>query len=261
MQLKQPPFVPGTFSYPWRFMMKKQVVLMVVLAFLTVNTLLLADIVSINDGMSHTINDYTYLLDTVWLDHPMDIPNFPGTHVDLAAGGVVTNLTACNNATISVTGGTVMGYLVGVGNSQVSMISGDVGWGISAYRNASVTISGGMVTFDMRPDLRTNYNGTIYLDGSDFEVTDLNGNTIILSNGDKLSDFVSLVEWRPQGDIWDYYTGTIIGTLADGSTLHSEFEISNTGFYEGIADIVIIPEPGTVFLLGVGCLVFRRRRR
>jgi len=240
--------------------MKKQVILMAVLAFLTVNTLLLADIVSINDGMSHTINDYTYLFDTVWLDYPMAIPNFPGTHVDLVEGGVVTNLTACNNATISVTGGTVMGYLVATGNSQVSMIAGDVGWGISAYRNASLTISGGMVTFDMRPDLRTNYNGTIYLEGNGFEVTDLNGNTTILSNGDKLSDFVSLVEWRPQGDIWDYYTGTITGTLADGSTLDSEFEISNTGFYEGTADIVIIPEPGSLILLGLGAVLLRRRR-
>jgi len=241
--------------------MKKQIVLLTVLAILTVNTLLLADIVSINDGMSHTINDYTYLLDTVWLDYPMVIPNFPGTHVDLAAGGVVTTLVAHNNATISVTGGTAMGNLVATGSSQVSMICGDVGGGISAYRNASVTIAGGMVTFDMRPDLRTNYNGTIYLEGSDFEVTDLNGNTTILSNGNKLSDFASLVEWRPEGDIWDYYTGTITGTLVNGTILNSEFNISNTGFYEGTADIVIIPEPATVMLLGLGSLALLRKRR
>lgn len=241
--------------------MKKQVMLVAVLAFLTVNTLLLADIVSINDGMSHTINDYTYLLDTVWLDYPMAIPNFPGTHVELAAGGVVRGLIAFNNATISVTGGTVMGGLVATGNSQVSMISGDVGWYISVYRNASLTIAGGMVWSALRPDLRTNYNGTIYLEGTDFEVTDLNGDTTILSNGDKLSDFASLVEWRPQGDIWDYYTGTITGTLVNGTPLHSEFNISNTGFYEGTADIVIIPEPATILLLGLGSVALLRKRK
>jgi len=241
--------------------MKKQVVLMVVLAFLTVNTLLLADTVYIDGGMSHTINDDTYLLDMVVVD-PLAIPGFPtGTHVDLAEGGIVMDLIAHGHATISITGGTVTGRLAAANNSQISITAGDVGWEISAHHNAFVTIAGGMVTSDLTPDLRTNYNGTIYLDGSDFEVTDLNGNVTILSNGNKLSDFGTLVEWRPQGDIWDYYTGTITGTLADGSTLASEFEISNTGFYEGTGDIVITPEPATVFLLGLGGLALIRRRR
>ena len=240
--------------------MKKQVVLMVVLAFLTVNTLLLADTVYINDGMFHTINDDTYLLDMVVVD-PLAIPSSPTrTHVDLTEGGIVMDLIAHRHATISITGGTVTGRLAAANNSQVSITAGDVGLEISAHHDASITIAGGL-NGSLSPDLRTNYNGTIYLEGSDFEVTDLNGNTTILSNGDKLSDFASLVEWRPEGDIWDYYTGTITGTLVNETTLNSEFNISNTGFYEGTANIVITPEPATVFLFGLGSLVLIRRRR
>lgn len=127
---------------------------------------------------------------------------------------------------------------------NLSISGGSVDF-LQAWHNPTITLSGGSVNI-----IRVGGNGIVYLVGTDFKV---DGKT--LSYGDKVGDFISLT-----GDGGDpFYFGTITGTLSDGSVLDCDFKIYNTGFNAGIADIVIIPEPATLFLLSLGGVLMRRK--
>jgi len=275
-------------------MRSKLVVLLAFLGVLGVNSGAMAgyiadDIYYNDDTGSHIINDSTYESLQYFVDY--NISNSPGTQVGLTNGGSARSLTAFNNSSITISGGSVT-YDLGAGhNSSINIISGYVGRALEADGNSSITISGGWVGEDLDVDdsatanmtagyidedvrasddsvitisggtvgghFATYNNGTIYLDGTGFQV---DGQA--LSYGDKLSDFVPLVEHRPAGEgIWDFYYGNITGTLADGvSTLDNRFWIYNTGENDGIADIIIVPEPCSLLLFGLAGLVLRRRR-
>jgi len=57
------------------------------------------------------------------------------------------------------------------------------------------------------------------------------------------------------GDPWDEPYRRLTGTLLSG-------ELIDTGFYIGHdARIILIPEPATITLLGIGGLVLRKRHR
>lgn len=247
-----------------------------------------AEVVYLEDGGYHYVNDTRYLNDYVRLDY--NIVNVPGTHLDLVNGGSIRSLSAINNATVTMTGGSVSEYLTVRGSSRVTMAGGSVEWDFDAFDNANVTMSGGLVVDDLvmfgkatstmsgglvahdlvahdkamvtmtggtiGNELFAFANGTIYLEGSGFQVTDLYGVATDLLPGDKLSNYGTLVE---NGDS-DYYAGTITGTLTDESFLDNTFEIYNTDYNFGYADIVIIPEPATFALLVAGAFFIRRKR-
>ncbi len=250
--------------------MGKLNVLVTALVVLAVNPAVMASIVYdsvdailyIDDVVSHTIDYSTYKDDWVFLDYNM--PGNPGTHVDIVDGGEVTLARAHNRSSITMNGGTVVRHLQATDDSSIIFSGGTVGGVLHATDNGRITMTGGhsanrvqavgesritMSGGSVGNSLNVYYSGTIYLDGTDFEV-----NGIELTNGDKLSDFVPLVE----DDDHDKYIGTITGTLADQSPLNTAFFIFNTEIYAGTADIYIIPEPCSLVLLGLGGLVLRR---
>lgn len=207
--------------------MKKLIVLLIALVVLSVNPAAMAAPVYFDDGASYTFDNDTYQDDSVKLDYYT--ANDPGTGLYLVDGGLVYELYAYNSASITMTGGsvdslwacgngivTVTGGSVGqelgaTDNGTVTMSGGSVDPNLFAWENATVTITGGSVGNVL--EART--NATIYLDGTGFQV---NGTPLV--NGDKLSDFVTLAE--------GYYTGTITGTLSDGSALDNTFKIYDT---------------------------------
>lgn len=207
--------------------MKKLIVLLIILGFLAVSPALMAAYVYFNDGAPHSINNGTYQNDYVLLD--FFTTNNPGTHLNLVTGGSVMGIGAFGNATVTMSGGTVT-------------------TGLGSWDSAAITISGGSVG----GSLYAFRSGSFYLYGTGFEI---NGTALV--SGDNLSDFVPLVENGSQ----DYYTGTITGTLDDGSALDNEFKIYNTGHYEGTGNIYIIPEPATILLFGLGGLLLCGRQR
>ncbi len=244
--------------------MKKLIVLLTALAFLAINPVAMAVIVW-NDGLTHIID--ADLNDWVYLDYDIVTPPSPGTHVDIVDGGEVDLARAYNRSSITMTGGTVVSHLQAVGHSSIIFSGGTVGGTVQANNNGTISMTGGhsvkrvqaggegVVTVSggsVEGSLNVYYDGTIYLDGTDFMV-----DGIELANGDKLSDFAPLVE---SGGHY-YYISTITGILADNSPLSTHFVIANTGFYAGTANIYIIPEPGTVLLLGFGGMALSRRRR
>jgi len=266
-----------------------------------------ADLIYLDDGNSHTISDDTTQNAYLYLDY--NTINDPGTHANIVNGAVIGfDLAVFNNATASITGGSIMRNLYAPDNAHVSISGGSIDGWLEAADNATVTISGGSIGGRVRmhddttltfsggliDSLTLDYDataavtggsittyltafdstsitmsggsvgtyfsalddGNIYLNGDNFQVT-AGGITTSLSNGDKLSNYGTVGT-----DTWgnNYFTGVVTGTLADGSVVDNTFQIFNTGNYAGTADIIIIPEPATVILLGLGGLVLRKRK-
>lgn len=264
--------------------MKK--VISVLLFIVTLNSITIAT-VQWDDNIVHTLDSSNHILDSVILDSIAVIN--PGTTVNMLDGGYVSgSLTAWSNAKINMSGGTIGVDLRGFGNSVITISDGVISNNLQAYEQTHINMSGGEVndggeffhnsTLNMTggfiPEInpsgnvivtmsggstahfQTNYSAIIYLDGTDFVVTDLDNNSTILSFGDKLSDYATFVE---NGNT-DLLQGSISGILADGSTLDVPYQIFNMGTREGTADIIIIPEPCSLILIGCGCLFIRGKR-
>jgi hypothetical protein len=219
--------------------------------------------IDIEDGGSHIINHSAYQYDWVRVDN--NIAYDPGTHIDLVDGGVVKELYFYNNSSLTMTGGHVGLILRGwqnstleisggwmedfytLGNSTATMTGGTVHDELAAGFDSTITMSGGSFG-----NIRAYYDGKIYLIGSGFEV---DGQP--LSYGDKLSDYGTFYPVIPvgQGYYMNYYSGTITGTLADGSFVNNTFYVAA----DGTAEIFVTPEPATLALLGLGTLMLKRK--
>lgn len=247
--------------------MTRLIILTILMILCVVNSSAMATI-DINDGDFHLIDNAAYQNDMVWLDH--DVINDPGTHLNVASGGIIGRLFAFSNAKVTMSGGTVEGELHISGNATVNMNFGSV-HDLQAYNYAAIAMTGGNVDIlaaggnsivtvsggSVNDFIVVGQNGMMFLEGNGFTVTDLDGNITSLSYGDKLSDFGMFVDHITQ----DYFSGTVTGTLKDSSVLDVDFFVYNTGINSGIADIIIIPEPGSLVLLGLGGLLLRKRKR
>lgn len=247
--------------------MRSKSILLVAMAVIlfTFQYLTQAATIDIVDGGSHVINHNAYRYDWVRVDN--SIAHDPGTHVDVVDGAVLKELFFYNNSTLTMTGGHVGVILEGLqnsaleisggwmedfyalGNSTAAMTGGTVNDELAAGFNSTITISGGSFG-----SIRAYYDGSIYLVGHGFEV---DGQP--LSYGDKLSDygtFHSVIPWGA-GFLANYYSGTITGTLTDGSYINNNFYVAAAG----TAEIFVTPEPATLFLLGLGSLALLRKRK
>ena len=141
------------------------------------------------NGGTYTIDDATLENHWVYLSYN----SYNDTYVNLVDGGKVGRLAAYGGSTIDMRGGSIGSNLIMQDNARIMMSGGTIG-----------------------DTIEVSQNGTMYLYGTNFAVTDLNGITTALSVGDKLSDFATLVS---QADQPPYYTGTITGALAYGILL------------------------------------------
>lgn len=240
--------------------MRRLTLLLLLTALLAIPAV--ADYVHLTDGGIYVINDTRYEDDFIRLDY--DTVNTPGTSFTLLTGGIIgEDLRAYENSTAIINGGTVGGTVGAGGNSIVEIESGIIQGYVYAGGNGLVEINGGSISgklsskgegtikvtggviggiFDVWHD------GIIELYGSGFSVGGED-----LSVGNSLRDYGTLE--LVGGDY--FYTGTITGTLNDGSILNNYFQILEPT----AADIIIIPEPCSLVLLGLGGLVLRRSRR
>jgi len=260
--------------------MKKIIVLLIALVTLAVNPIVMALILS--DGQSHTIG--TYYHSGLDLDPDNDI--IPGTHVNLIEGGeFLGGIYLYHHATIDIDGGTVnyggfhaegdniititdglvKGYSSATSNSTVNILGGDTN-NLTLHGNANLSMSGGSVGgLDCRGNstgtvsggsiedyLRVGDSGIIYLHGTNFEI---NGQP--LSYGDHLSDFVPMTHW---GETHYEKTGVVTGTLANGTALNNTFSILYLDGIEVPADIIVVPEPATLLMLGLGGMLLRKNK-
>ena len=239
----------------------RKLILMMILATLAAIPAV-AEYVELKDGSSYIINDNRYEDDHVWLDY--NTINTPGTSFTLNTNGVIGgDIKAYKNSTVIINGGTIGERIVGGGDTKVEIQSGVIHGYVYAGGTGLVDINGGSIN----GKLEANANGTIKVTGGSiggiFEVwhdgvIELYGNSfrvggVNLSVGDSLRDFGTL-ELLGFGD--PFYTGTITGTLSDGSALNNYFQISD--WEDG--DIVIVPEPATLmlFITGLGAMIIRK---
>jgi hypothetical protein len=134
--------------------------------------------------------------------------------------GDIDILDASGNSTVEITMGFIE-HLDASGNSTVEITMGFIEY-LNVSDNAQVDILGGHICRIIAHDL-----GLIRLSGSEFNY-----------------DY---------GYITDT-SGTLTGTLLSGEEIHFDFYLSND------AAILLVPEPTTLLLLGMGGLLIRKRK-
>lgn len=185
--------------------------------------------------------------------------------------GIGVGLYATGSGKISISGGTITGgqggYAVyATSNSPIAIsggtiMSGGSGYAVYASAGATVTITGGQVSVadNISTGLDAN-GGTIIVAGGDI-ASDLlaQGGTIDLFSLDDSPFLINGVPMNNTSLTASGFTGTIIGVLANGDTLDTTF--TNDGTINlNLGTPPAVPEPASLFMLGVGGLSFLRRR-
>jgi hypothetical protein len=153
-------------------------------------------------------------------------------------GGIVNGFYVIGDGVLTMNGGIVNGYVDLEWSGFFNMYGGEIGTSLILNDDCAAYIYGGTIS----QEIRVAHNSNVYLYGTGFYI-----NGTPLENGDKLTDYATLDGNR--------YTGTITGILDDGSELNNVFYIGND-----TSDIIVIPEPTTLLLLGFGGLLIRRER-
>lgn len=187
-----------------------------------------------------------------WID--FNVLTYDHSSVNMSGGTIMNNLAVYDNSEFNLSGGKITSSIITNKYCTVSMSGGLVGRTLYATNGATVNLSGGTVEGELFVG-----NGTMYLSGGFFTVIDLNGELELLSPGDKVSDYASYVEFNEAEEIPAHYAGTLHGMLADGSSLSNEFRIFETDIFDGTADIIVVPEPASLLLLGIGGVFLRKR--
>ena len=165
------------------------------------------------------------------------------TIVNLVADGIVTSMVLVyDNSTFNLAGGRVDNYILTSNNSHVNISSGSIAYDLRGNDNSVFTISGGAIGDDL---LVNHNNQTLITGGSIGGELDVYGDSVVTIEGTGFN--------YAYGEITNP-TGILTGTLANGDPIDNRFYVHDN------AQIVLVPEPTTLLLLGLGGLMLRRKR-
>lgn len=151
------------------------------------------------------------------------------------SGGSVTSAVANRNGSIDVSGGIIRRSLETQGTTSATVRGGEIAK-INCLDSSRISIWGGTITQSLIAGYYNDASSLITIYGDNFAI-----NGLSIMPGEYASSYS--------------YNGLITGTLKDGSLMNTSFELN------GNSDILFIPEPGTVAMLGLGCLLIRKRRK
>ena len=204
--------------------MRRSVQILVAALVLFVSTSPVMATVEFNDGQTHNIN--YQINDDVLVDL--------GTIVNLVTGGNIGLLRVRDGGRLNVSGGIVRNSLSAWGNSLVTVTGGNIDGHLQACGASTVLYSGGQVQNDFE---MWGY-GRLIVSGSNFAI---DGNPVVFG------------EYSCPGANCD---GLLTGQLASGELFANEFWIHGR-----LSKLILVPEPTTLFLLGLGGLALLRNRR
>lgn len=166
------------------------------------------------------------------------------SRINISGGRIGENLRASNNSNVTFSVGMIDGSLLAYYSSNVTISGGSIRQNLFASDSSQVTMTGGSIGYEIVAGIASQPGFGEYFDqsaitfeGSDFAI---NGKNVHYGHY----------------SVWDYPGGAILtGTLAEGGDLNNPFFIRNG------STIILIPEPATVLLLGLGSLTLLRKRR
>ena len=171
------------------------------------------------------------------------------------SGGSMGLLVAYHSSQVTVSGGSINNYLQAAHSSQVTISGGSMGF-LFASSSSQVTVSGGSMG-----RLGAAYSSQVAVSGGsiggEFQVW----NTAVLTiHGSDFAVNGTLVGYTELysifgGDFINEPDRQLTGTLLSGDPINNQFRIGDN------AKIVLVPEPATLLLLGLGGLALLRNRR
>jgi hypothetical protein len=189
-------------------------------------------LVEFNDGGTHNI-DYT-ITEEVWVDY---VAPMKGTTVNLVNNGYISSdLEGFGISVVNILGGSIADDLQANDSTTLSLSGGTIGDTFYVSDNSNATMSGGSVG-----ELSIFDNSSLTIIGSGFAV---DGNPF--GYGELTSILGGSYQNEPQR--------RLTGTLDSGESIDNIFYIGND------ASIVLVPEPSTLLLLGLGAVMLRRKQ-
>jgi hypothetical protein len=194
------------------------------------------------------------------------------TQIDIS-GGSINKLISLDSSKVDISDVLIDEYIFSYNSSQVDISGGSIESRLFSYDSSQINISGGSISLlgshgTSQVDISGGSIGWLY--SLDFSQVDISGGSIVgylqLSNQSLIQIFGSgfAVDGLPfgYGELTSLYGGSpldepyrhLTGTLLNGGFIDSDFRIGS------VARIVLIPEPATLLLLGLGGLFLRRKR-
>lgn len=170
------------------------------------------------------------------------------------SGGSISWLCATNRSKVNISAGSIEDVLLATGGSKVNISGGSIGLKVHATNLGHVNISGGSIQ-----DLFADAFSKINVSGSSIGGTlASNWSAILIIYG---SDFAVDGEPFGYGELTSILGGfyrdepirRLSGTLVSGEPIDNDFYVG----YD--AKIVLVPEPATLLLLGLGGLIIRKK--
>ncbi len=177
------------------------------------------------------------------IDYSISDPFFAkgSATINLLSGGYLEYyLRAEDYSQINLLGGTVKNQLYAYEYSVVDISSGNVKY-LYTYDNSEAEISGGSM-------LEVGTRGSSQVDIIGGSIV----NNLISWENSQITVFGSGFNF-PLGEI-TASDGTLTGTLMNGDAINARFYIYND------SSIMLVPEPATLLLLGLGGLLLRKRK-